>query len=103
MTEPHLSLPRRQRWLLPGGLVEGRGGRRTARDWLVDWIAFVLALGIGAAALQDTWHDHSQLAAVVDIVLGAVAVVALWFRRSYPVAVAVLAVGLSFVSASAAG
>jgi signal transduction histidine kinase len=103
MTEPAVSVPRWQRTLLPGGMVDAHSTRRSARDWFVDVTMLLVAVGIGAAALVETWDDHGTVMAVVDIALGVVTCAALWWRRSHPVPVAVLTVGLSAVSACASG
>ncbi len=96
-------LPRRQRLLLPGAVLESGGGRRTPRDWLVDVLMTVVAVTLGAMALADTWDDHSDAAKVLDIALGVVCLAALWKRRSHPVAVAAFTLTLSLLSGSAAG
>ena len=84
----HAGVPRWQQALLPSALRAAPHGRRSARDWFVDVAMFLLALAIGAAVLQDTWHSHNEPAAIVDLLLGTVACVALWWRRRHPVAVA---------------
>jgi signal transduction histidine kinase len=91
-----------QRFLLSGGLLEPAGGRRTVRDWVVDAVMFAVAVGSGAYVLSSTWDRHSPAIAALDIALGAVACAALWWRRERPLAVALLAVVLSAVSALAA-
>ena len=96
-------LPRWQRLLLPGGMVESGRGRRTARDWLVDLVMYVLAVTIGAMALADTWDDHGTAAKIADIALGVVGLVLLWRRRAHPVGIAAATLLLSAVSAAAAG
>jgi signal transduction histidine kinase len=106
MSEPgeqRLSVPRWQRLLLPSAMLEEPSGRRSLRDWVVDVTMFLLALGIGALVLQDTWSDHSDAQAVLDIVLGVVATLSLWWRRSHPAAVGAFAGVLSLVSALANG
>jgi signal transduction histidine kinase len=106
MTDPveqQPSVPRWQRLLLPSAMLEEPRGRRSVRDWIVDVTMFVLALGIGVLVLQDTWSDHSDVQAVLDIVLGAVAALSLWWRRSHPAAVGAFAGALSLVSALANG
>jgi hypothetical protein len=40
-----------QRSLLPGSMVDGPGADRSLRDWAVDALVTVVALGIGIAAL----------------------------------------------------
>jgi signal transduction histidine kinase len=101
---PTAPLPRWQRLLLPGellGTTEGR--RRSARDWVVDALMFIVAVGLGIVVLAATWSDHGALVLAVDISLGVVAIVALWFRRSHAVAVGVLNGALSIVSGFAGG
>jgi signal transduction histidine kinase len=106
MSEPaaqEFSVPRWQRPLLPGAFLEGGTGRRSARDWVVDVVMFVLAIGIGAGVLTSTWDDHSSLQAAIDIAVGVVCLGLLWMRRSRPAAVAVITATASIFSAVAAG
>jgi signal transduction histidine kinase len=91
-----------QRILLSGGLLEPVGGRRTIRDWVVDVTIFGIAVAAGIFVLASTWERHSALVLVLDIVLGSGACLALWLRRERPLAVTLLAVALSSVSALAA-
>jgi signal transduction histidine kinase len=99
----HVALPRWQRMLLPGELRDGARGRRSARDWVVDLAMFAIAAGLSALVLGATARDHSELEWVIDCVLGAVAFVAIWFRRSHPLAVGVIAGACSLVSGVAGG
>jgi signal transduction histidine kinase len=99
----HVALPRWQRMLLPGELRDGARGRRTARDWVVDLAMFALAAGLSGLVLGATARDHSQLEWVVDVILGAVAFVAVWLRRSHPLAVGLVAGACSLVSGLAGG
>jgi signal transduction histidine kinase len=62
-----------------------------------------IAAGLSALVLVATWADHGGLAIAVDLALGTVAFVALWFRRSHPVAVGVIAGVASLVSGLAGG
>jgi signal transduction histidine kinase len=97
-------LPRWQRLVLPGellGTAEGR--RRSVRDWVVDVLMYLIAIGLGIVVLATTWSDHSRLAVIVDVTAGVVAIVALWFRRAHPVTVGVLAGTLSIFSGFAGG
>jgi signal transduction histidine kinase len=98
-----VSIPRWQRFLLPGAMVGAPDGRRSPRDWVVDVAMFVLAAGIGALVLEDSWKDHSELTAVLDIVVGTIACLTLWLRRRHPVEVAVFTITASAFSALAAG
>jgi hypothetical protein len=99
----HVTLARWQRMLLPGELRDGARGRRSARDWVVDAAMYAIAAGLSALVLGATAGDHSELAIVLDLALGAVAFVALWFRRSHPVAVGVTTGVCSLVSGTAGG
>jgi signal transduction histidine kinase len=94
------------RWqarLLPGELLEDAGGRRSARDWVVDVLVVVAAISVGLVALSDVLPDKSDPATVVDVVVGIAVCLSLWVRRRYPVAIAVTAVGLSAFFATAGG
>jgi signal transduction histidine kinase len=97
-----VTLPRWQRMLLPGEL-RGVDGRRSVRDWIVDVVMYLVAAGVSALVLADTWADHGSAAIAVDLALGAVAFVALWFRRAHPMAVGVVAGVASIASAAAGG
>jgi signal transduction histidine kinase len=92
-----------QRRMLPGSMVDGPGAERSLRDWGVDLLVTVVALGLGVLALHDTWGAHGAAARVVDIVLGLAAVAALWDRRRHPVGVAAFAIAASAVSGLAGG
>jgi signal transduction histidine kinase len=84
-------------------MLEGDGGRRTARDWVVDVVMFFVALGLGGAVLTDTWPNHAGWTRALDIVVGIAACLALWVRRTHPVGVAVSTVVASMFFALAAG
>jgi signal transduction histidine kinase len=101
--DEHVALARWQRMLLPGELRDGARGRRSARDWVVDLAMYAIAAGLSALVIGATASDHSDLEFVIDFVLGAVAFVAVWFRRSHPLAVGVIAGALSLVSGVAGG
>lgn len=92
------------RHMLPGGLLHEPSGKRTARDWIVDAMMLIVALGIGGIALGETEDFHpSDEAVFFDLVIGVATLVPLWWRRRYPFAVAVLAIVPGIVSAAAAG
>jgi signal transduction histidine kinase len=102
------AMPRWQRALLPA--VEGSPGadgddrlRRSARDWLVDLVIFTLAVAIGAAGVHSDVNGASLPLAVLDVGLGCLACVALWWRRRHPVAIAVLTMVASAASGGAGG
>jgi signal transduction histidine kinase len=99
----HAALPRWQRMLLPGELRDGGRGRRSARDWVVDLAMYAIAAGLSALVLGATAGDHSELEWVIDAILGAVAFVAVWFRRSHPLAVGVITGACSLASGLAGG
>ncbi|MFE7458954.1 sensor histidine kinase [Streptomyces sp. NPDC012600] len=100
------------RSLLPGELAAaaGRTGppeagrvRRTPRDWAVDCLAFGWALLCGAVLLRVVAdYDHLPLwIRALDVPLGALACLALWWRRSYPVTVALIGIpAMSFANTS---
>ncbi|MFM9614429.1 sensor histidine kinase [Streptomyces niveiscabiei] len=103
------------RWLLPSAVVaelerdtdparvRGRP-RRTARDWLVDFTAFFLAVVVGLLAADDLSKEHiPQSVAVLDQVVGALSCAAVWLRRRWPLAVAVAMIPVGLISVSAGG
>jgi signal transduction histidine kinase len=70
-----------------------RPSRRSARDWAVDTAAVVLSLACGAvfvgAALYQPAPPSDALVAA-DVLAGLIGCLALWWRRRWPVGVAVL-------------
>ncbi|MGW0842747.1 sensor histidine kinase [Streptomyces sp. NPDC002787] len=102
-------------WLLPSALLDpaqdpengrpGRPPRRTARDWVVDFTCFLLAVFIGLLGVDTVRNepDLPQAYAVLDQVLGALACTAVWLRRRWPVGLAVAMVPVCFVSNTAGG
>jgi signal transduction histidine kinase len=92
-----------RRSMLPGALLEEPGAKRTARDWLVDVAFFLLAIGFGLVVYSSTEDQHGDLAALIDVACGVIGWVALWWRRRWPVAVAVITLTLSAISAFVAG
>lgn len=100
----HVGVPAWQQALLPGAMRAAPDGRRSPRDWFVDVLMFVLALAIGGLILGEAWDDHHSTAtAVLDLVLGVAAAVALWWRRRHPFAIAIGTGVLSLVFAAPAG
>ena len=92
------------RWqMLPGGLLEESGGRRSTRDWIVDATMLVLALSVGGIALAGTEARHTDDMVFVDLLIGLATLVPLWWRRRYPFAVALLTIIPGAFSAFAAG
>ncbi|MET9776592.1 histidine kinase [Streptomyces sp. NPDC006367] len=103
-----------RRWLLPSALADqldpdaggsGRRSRRTARDWLVDFTCFLLAVLIGLLG-ADTLDQEPGLPpgwGVADQLVGALACAAVWLRRRWPVGLAVALVPVGFVSVTSGG
>jgi signal transduction histidine kinase len=79
-----------QRALVPGDWYESSGSR-SASDWLVDGAVFALAALVGVLALAHIWDSRSTVVDALDVVFGSVACLALWFRRSRPLAVLLVA------------
>ncbi|MFG2966177.1 histidine kinase [Streptomyces sp. NPDC048288] len=103
-----------RRWLFPSSVLHeldadpdraGRRPRRTARDWLVDFSCFLLAVLVGAAGAktvrQETDLPHAF--AVADLLIGGLACGAVWLRRRWPLGLALAMIPVSFVSATAGG
>ena len=94
-----------------GGLTQpDPTGPRTGRDRFVDAVGCVLAAALGALFLSPELHDQvvplptSQV--VVDIACGALACLSLWWRRRWPLAVALacgVLLGMFSISATPAG
>lgn len=75
---------------------------RTARDWAVDAAAFVVAVVLGAIVLGVTVDDATNRftpgRVALDVVLGVLCCVALWWRRRWPLGVALFCVLLGALS-----
>ena len=91
------------RRLLPGEMLEAPGGRRSARDWVVDAVLFVVAFGIGFLNLDAISADHSGGAVFIDFLAGTAICLTLWVRRRHPVGVAVAAAVVATFAAMAGG
>src|SRR5262245_28184273 len=81
--------------------------RRSARDWAIDPLCVLMAIGFGFLMLYFTSHapePHHYPPRVPDMTLGALTCLLLWVRRRYPVHVAVVAslAGLFSVTCSGA-
>jgi signal transduction histidine kinase len=108
----HPPLPRWQRSLLPAVLGadhadRGQGGAstlpRSPRDWLVDIVFFVGALGIGVGSGFSDHRSASPGRFAFDVVLGLLALAALWVRRPHPLGVGLFTIAASVVSGVAGG
>ncbi|WP_205856078.1 sensor histidine kinase [Phytoactinopolyspora endophytica] len=81
-----------------------RRTRRTLRDWIIDVVCFLIAIGIGLAGFDAAAvHMTSETTELADLVAGAAACIALWWRRRWPVALAVAVAPVSIVASSAGG
>lgn len=89
--------------MLPSALLQESGGKRTARDWLVDVLMFLLALLVGVLVYAESETAHTDVENLIDVVLGAVSVIALWWRRRWPAGTGVLITVASAFSAFSAG
>ncbi len=93
-------------WLLPGSLVPARPARRTPRDWFVDSLLFLAALGWVLLAHDDAVSGRPEFAlnagpswlAEIDLFVGLLAAGALWLRRRWPVGLAVATAPLTLFS-----
>ncbi|MFI9612415.1 sensor histidine kinase [Streptomyces sp. NPDC052023] len=102
-----------RRWLFPSALIHaldpdaglrGRRPRRTARDWLVDFSCFFLAVVVGLLAADSMTPQNTPHALlVVDQWLGALSCAAVWLRRRRPVGLAIAMIPVGFVSNTAGG
>jgi signal transduction histidine kinase len=106
--------PPEYHWLLPAELrdpVDQPRERRSTRDWMVDSLCFVSALSwavlIGLdllrpdPALVPQWAGTPAWLAWCDLLAGVALTVALWWRRRFPVRLAVLAMVLGAFSVAA--
>lgn len=69
---------------------------RTARDWVVDSVAFVVAVAFGvlllAISADDSVNGMTSEQVAVDAALGLVCCLSLWWRRRWPLGVALVCV-----------
>ncbi|QKW10087.1 sensor histidine kinase [Streptomyces sp. NA04227] len=98
------------RWLLPSAVTQeldpdqGRRPRRTVRDWLVDFTMFFLAVIVGLAAMESlSKEDLPSFWSALDQTLGALACAAIWFRRRWPMGLAIAMILLTLLSNTAGG
>lgn len=102
-------------WLLPSAMSDPRDPdlagdrsrarpRRTARDWIVDTLVFVIAAVIGLLASEESQQaGSSELVVFADQLVGAAACCALWARRRAPLGLAITLIVVSVVVPVAAG
>jgi signal transduction histidine kinase len=82
----------------------GRLLGRTTRDWVVDVLIFLLAIGVTVLALADSHEQHpAPVPLAVDLGLGGLSCLGVWLRRRWPVGFAVIVGLFSVYSLSASG
>ena len=65
---------------------------------LTDAALFAFAAVLGGITQGYLWHIHGEVLDAIDLAVGVVACLALWWRRSHPVAVFVVAFGAAVIS-----
>jgi signal transduction histidine kinase len=89
--------------LLPGALLSERPSRRTPRDWFVDSTLFALSiLVVTIIVIASRQTGDEAWVWVVDVVLGVLSAIALWWRRRWPVAITLALVPVGLVSVTSA-
>ncbi|MFI7490908.1 sensor histidine kinase [Micromonospora echinaurantiaca] len=99
------------RWLLPGELAAldaaGAPRRRTVRDWVVDASLFAAAALVGLSVWSEDPPYYAEAVPAwmlaADPWVGAAACLALWWRRRFPMALAVALVPALYVAGTAVG
>jgi signal transduction histidine kinase len=75
---------------------------RTRRDWIVDSVLFALSVGLGTVSLvTSTRHGLGGPLVVVDAICGGTLSLALWWRRRWPLVLALASLPILAVSSSA--
>ncbi|MEU4574023.1 histidine kinase [Nonomuraea sp. ATR24] len=86
------------RWALPSVLLgdggAGRPVRRSTRDWIVDLTLFLGACGLTLMTLAEI-RDAPEPVQAVEQALGVLSCLAVWLRRRWPVALALVTLTLS--------
>jgi signal transduction histidine kinase len=91
--------------LLPGVLVpdpDRDPRKRTTRDWLVDLACFGVAIVFGFLVFAESMDRLSDEQQFFDLVVGLIASLALWWRRRWPIGVALFVAALNVYSSSSA-
>jgi signal transduction histidine kinase len=107
------------RWLLPSALVAelepSRPARRSTRDWIVDVLCFLLGFGFTVLATTDLlsstpslvqeWSYTPHWLVWLDFAVATVAAIALWWRRRWPMqlALGMLVMGVFTVAGAITG
>ena len=81
----------------------GPPGASLAGGRLADTALFAFAVVLGGITQGYLWHSHGVVLDAVDVAAGAVACLALWWRRAHPMAVFVLAFAANTFSPLALG
>jgi signal transduction histidine kinase len=104
------------RWLLPAVLVADGDRhsrvRRSTRDWVVDALCFALGLGFSLLVTLDLlggtpevvtgWAGTPAWLLWTDAVIGTLSATLLWWRRRYPVPLALLMMVVGLFSVASA-
>jgi hypothetical protein len=70
--------------------------RRSPRDWVVDAVCFLLAVGFTLLTFVDGLDRHlGRVPLAVDVSLGGLSCLGVWLRRRWPVGFAVTAIMFS--------
>ncbi|WP_216853441.1 sensor histidine kinase [Phytoactinopolyspora halotolerans] len=78
--------------------------RRSARDWVVDVLCFLIAAGIGAWGYVELLLDEGWTPLrVLDLVAGSASCISLWWRRRRPMQIALGITAISVFATSAGG
>jgi signal transduction histidine kinase len=90
--------------LVPDPDAAGRP-RRSTRDWIVDVSAFVLAVtaGGGMYLMEASTDGESGALLFYDLVFGGLACIAIWWRRRWPLGVALALLPVGAFSAMSVG
>ena len=84
-------------WHLPA-VREPPGDASLPSGRLADAALFAFAVVLGGITQGYLWHIHGEALDAIDLAVGMVACLALWWRRSHPVAVFVVAFGAAVFS-----
>jgi signal transduction histidine kinase len=86
------------------GIEAGAPFRRSPRDWLVDSLLFLLAIGFTVLTFVDGLDRHlASVPLAVDVVLGGLSCLGVWLRRRWPVGFAATTIVFSVYSVAASG
>jgi signal transduction histidine kinase len=70
---------------------------------LADGALFAFAAVLGGITMSYLWHSHGEVLDGLDVAFGAVACLALWWRRAHPMTVLLVALGAAAFSPLALG